>query len=274
MRRLATGVLVLGLLSLGLAAALDALRGEATPAPPTASTGVDSAEFAAAAAALRAAGASGTLTYSDEECRLHAVRLPDLAPAPAPRYASCEPHIPSGGLGVLRGAVVWSGLGFQAVQVVLSRRDLARAVRRDPQVSQLAHGGGGRWEASQLVALGRRYAVVLDHGRAPWERLLAVFHGRRLVSLRLGLVGPDDVVRPSSTGRYFALVRPQDVHVFETDGGQIELPSASAPHAVAWSPDDRWTALATRYSIYVFPSERPDETIRIPLAVRDLDWGT
>lgn len=271
MRRLATGVLVFGLLALGLAAAVDVLRGESEePVPPTTTN-----ETAAPAAALRLAGARGTITYSDEHCRLHAFRLPSLDAVPAPRYSSCEPHIPSGGLGLWKGEVVWSGLGFQALQVVASRSDLRAAVQRDPQASQLAFGGAGSYEATQLAVLRRdRYLVVLDHDRAPWERLLAVFEGRRLVKLRLGLVGPDDFVRPSPTGRYFALIRPQDVQVFRTGGGEVALPNASLPHAVAWSRDDRWTALATRYSIYVFPSGRPQETIRIPLAVRDLDWGT
>jgi hypothetical protein len=271
MRGLATALLAAGLLLLGLAAAIDALRGESerTAEPARAR------ELGGAVAALRAARARGTITYSDADCRLHAFRLPSLETAPAPRFARCKPQFPNHGLATWKGDVVWSGLGFHTVQVVLSRRELGAIVRDDAQAAQLAFGGGGRWQASQLVALGRdRYAVVLDHVRAPWERLLAVFEGSRLVDLRLGLVGPDDVVRPSSTGRYFALVRPQEVRVFETDGGEVPLPNASAPHAVAWSPDDRWTALATRYSVYVFPSERPTETIRIPLAVRDLDWGT
>jgi hypothetical protein len=261
MRRLATGGLALALLALALAATVDALRG-ARP---------DRVE---AIAALRAAGASGTLTYSDDHCALHAVRLPGLTPAPAPGFASCEPHIPSGGLGVVDGEVVWSGLGYQAAQVVLSRSDLTSAVRGDPQSAQLSFGGAGPYEARQVVALGRRrFAVILDHQRPPFEILLGFFDGRRLVDLRLGLIGPDDFIRPSHAGRYVALVRPGEVRVLEAAGGEIPLPGVSLPHAIAWSPDDRWTALATRYSVYVFPSEHPDTAIRIPLAVRDLDWG-
>jgi hypothetical protein len=43
--------------------------------------------------------------------------------------------------------------------------------------------------------------------------------------------------------------------------------------AVAWSPDERWTALATDASVYVYPTDRPDElVVRIPLMVRDLAW--
>jgi hypothetical protein len=47
-----------------------------------------------------------------------------------------------------------------------------------------------------------------------------------------------------------------------------------APHAIAWSPDERWTAVATRASVYVFRTEETDGTlIRIPITVRDLAWG-
>ena len=274
MRRLATGVLLAGLLALGTAAAVDALlpggqRLRHEPAAPEAR-----GAMAEAAAALRAAGATGTLVYSDEACHLHGLRLPDLVRVLAPRFTSCEPHIPTNGLGIQNGEVVWSGLGYRTVQTVLSRDDLSAAVRHSPGTEGLALGGGGRWEATQLAALGPdRYAVVLDHRPAPWERILAVFEGTRLIGMRIGLVGPDDVVRPSSTGRYLALVRPQNVQVLGTLGGAIRLPSASRPHAVAWSPDDRWTALATPFSVYVFPTRRSDETVRIPLRVRDLYWG-
>jgi hypothetical protein len=43
--------------------------------------------------------------------------------------------------------------------------------------------------------------------------------------------------------------------------------------AVTWSPDDRWTAVAALTSVYVFPSEALAPVVRIPLAVRDLDWA-
>jgi hypothetical protein len=274
MRRLAPGVLIAGLVALIVAATVDGLRGTETPPAPRPTAAVLPDAWVEAAAALRAAGARGTLTWSDRRCRLHALRLPGLEPVSAPGYTACEPHIPTGGLGLRDGAVVWSGLGFQTARVVLSPRDLSAAVQRDPQTAALALAGAGRYEATQLVALGDgRFGVVLVHKRFPWERPFAVFEGTRLVRLRVGLVGQDDVVRPSPAGTYFALVRPREVQIFATDGGAVDLPSATLPHAVAWSPDDRWTALATRYSVYVFPSRRSDETIRIPLPVRDLDWG-
>jgi hypothetical protein len=279
MRRLATGVLVAGLLVLGLAAAVDALRGQGErprpserSAPPRAATGDRSA-----VAALELAGVRGTITYSDRQCRLHAVRLPTLEAAPAPGYERCTPHIPSRGFAVADGEVVWSGLGFRTAQTVLSRAELTAAVRRHPQAVGPPWTGAGRYEAVRLVALGaNRLAVVLVNPHADWERpLLATFEDGRLASLRVGVAGSRDRIRPSPRGRYLAVLHPlAGVEIYKADGDRVQLPSVTNPHAVAWSPDDEWTALATRYSVYVFPSDRPQETIRIPLAVRDLDWGT
>ena len=48
---------------------------------------------------------------------------------------------------------------------------------------------------------------------------------------------------------------------------------ARVPQAVAWSPDERWTALATSQSVYIYQSDQPDgRVVRVPLEVRDLDW--
>jgi hypothetical protein len=77
---------------------------------------------------LREAGVTGVLTYSDEDCRLHAVSLPELPPVQAPSFEMCRPATSSGGLGAVDGDVVWAGLGYGTVQVVVSQEDLTGAV--------------------------------------------------------------------------------------------------------------------------------------------------
>ena len=227
MRRLATAVLAGGLLLLALAAAVDALRGRS--AEPLV---VQTAETRSPLAALRLAGARGTIMYSDEDCRLHAIRLPNLDPVAAPGYERCEPRIPTGGLSILRGKVVWSGLGFHTVQVVLSRADLAAAIRRAPEAAELAYEGAGPYEARQLVAFGRdRYGIVLVNPRADWEPVFAIFDDRRLVRLQVGVVGLRDTVRSSPRGKYFAVVHPQGVDVYRARGDQIRLPNVTDAHA-------------------------------------------
>ena len=82
-------------------------------------------------------------------------------------------------------------------------------------------------------------------------------------------------VRPSPLGTYFALFGPDGVRLFDRNASPLALPAAARdPKAVAWSPDERWAALATEDAVYVFPAEAPyDPMVRVPLGVRDLDWG-
>jgi hypothetical protein len=82
-------------------------------------------------------------------------------------------------------------------------------------------------------------------------------------------------MRPSPLGTYFALLGPDGVRLFDRNASPLALPAAARdPQAVTWSPDERWAALATEDAVYVFPSEAPyDPIVRVPLGVRDLDWG-
>jgi hypothetical protein len=272
-----TWVLVAALGGIGLVAAVDAIRtdegrgqrvsaGTSEAATPT----VD----AQLTARLREAGVTGVITYSDASCGLHAVTLPDLRPARAPGIESCEPYIPTGGIGAFEGDVVWSGLGFQTVEIVLSQEELGRAIR--PALGLPAAAGAFR--AVQAVTLGERRVVLADSTYEPRERVLAAFDGRRrrFVHPRW-VVGDAGRIRPSPGGRYYALLGSDltGIRLFTRDGRQLLTPQPlPRVHAVAWSPDDAWTALATASGLHVFPSERPNgPVIRIPLAVQDLDWG-
>jgi hypothetical protein len=271
-RPLLTGIVLTGLVALGLAATFDALReGEATqrrsavaPAPGDEET----------AMALEAAGVMGVITFSDEECRLHAVGLPSLAPAPAPGVEMCEPVVGSRGMTAWKGDVVWSGLGFGTVQVVLAQDEIGSALRRELETR--GYLGGGPFAARQVVSLGdERLAVLVEDEAEGWTHL-AVLEGKRLVFLLgLGDFGGEDVVRPSPRGSYFALLEPgaPGVRVFDRDGGPLRIPDVTNPHAIAWSPDERWTALATAWSVHVYRTDDPEGlVVRIPLRVRDLDW--
>jgi hypothetical protein len=269
-RRTWTGLVLVGLVGLGVAAGVDALRDDRT------AERASRPESAAPAvvAELRQAGLSGVLTFSDERCRLHAVRLPGLEPAPAPAAESCEPHIPTGGITAWQGDVVWSGLGFRTVQVVLTRQELSRGVA--PRLG--LPRSDGFFRAVRAVWLGDgRFVVLADSTYAPRERVLAAFDGElvRFVHPRW-VVAEAESIRPSPRAGYYALLGAgsSGLRLFTRSGRALEHPPVvDGPRAVAWSPDERWTALATRSAVYVFPTEEPEgRVLRIPLAVRDLDW--
>lgn len=275
MRRGVTWIVVVSLAALGFVAAVDSLRSK----PERIGGGVESTTTAPETAALqravgqlREAGVSGVLTYSDEGCRLHAVSLPELEPAPAPSFQMCRPATSTGGLGAVDGEVVWAGLGYGAVQVVLTREELSRAVRAGLGIPADAEAG---FRAVQAVSLDEdRYVVLADSTYEPRERVLAGFEGKRALFVRpRWWVGDARAVRPSPGGSFFALLG-RDPPVFTRAGVQAAAPEGVPyAHGVAWSPDDRWTALATGESIYIFQSEQPEgPVVRIPLSVRDLDW--
>jgi hypothetical protein len=221
---------------------------------------------------LREAGVTGVLTYSDEDCRLHAVSLPEFEPVRAPSFAMCRPATPTRGLTAMDGDVVWSGLGYGTADVVLSQEALSRAVRADQGVPVDVHAGFEAVRAAGLEA--GHYVVLADSTNEPRERVLAAFQGQRALFIHPGWwVGDARAIRPSSTGRYYALLG-RDPPVFTSDGHEVALPAGvPAARAVAWSPDDRWTAVAAQASVYVFPSEAREPVVRIPLAVNDLDWA-
>jgi hypothetical protein len=275
-RRTATWLLIGAVAALGLAAAVDAIRQEpdragAGRSPTTAE--VPSRQRELAVRQLREAGVTGVLTYSDEVCRLHAVSLPELEPVRAPSFAMCRPATPTRGLTAIGGDVVWSGLGYGTAEVVLSQETLSRAVRAYEGVPVDAHAG---FQAVRAAGLGAgRYVVLADSTDDPRERVLAAFQGQRALFVHPGWwVGDARALRPSSTGRYYALLG-RDPPLFTRDGHEVAPPSGVPPaRAVAWSPDDRWTAVAAHTSVYVFPSEAQAPAVRIQLAVNDLDWAS
>jgi hypothetical protein len=278
MRRWLTWLVVAGLAVLGLAAAVDALQGEERMRRPEARAPAvpglgDRPEQAIGQ--LREAGVSGVLTYADEECRLHAVSLPELEPVRAPSFEMCRPATSTGGLGAVDGDVVWAGLGFGAAQVVVSEEELGRKVSRWLNAGQPDEAMGFR--AVQAVALDEeRAAVLADSTYEPRERVLALLEGDRVVFVQPRWVIRDArYLRPSPSGAYFAAFTPEGLLWFDRNAEPLAFPAAvRSPRAVTWSPDDSWTALATAESVYVFRSDRPDERIvRIPLAVSDLDWS-
>jgi hypothetical protein len=275
-----TWLLVVALAGLGLVATVDALVGEgdsprrAARSPTTLPLLARQPELAVSQ--LREAGVSGLLTYSDEDCRLHAVSLPELRPAQAPSFEMCRPLTATGGLGAIDGEVVWSGLGYGTVQVVLSEERLSRAIRAGLGMEDAEDAG---FRAVQAVSLDdERYVVLADSTYEPRERVLAAFDGRRAAFVHpRWWVGEARAVRPSPQGGYYALLGEDWVGspIFSRDGRRLDLPRQMRdPHSIAWSPDERWTALATEESVYVYPTEEPERlVVRIPLPVRDLDWS-
>ena len=208
-----------------------------------------------------------------------ATRIASSEPMRAPSFEMCRPLTSTGGLGAADGEVVWSGLGYGTVQVVLSEERLSRAIRAGLGMEEATRAG---FRAVQAVSLDdERYVVLADSTYRPRERVVAAFDGKHVSFVHpRWLVGDARAVRPSPQGGYYALLGEEWLAgigspIFTRDGRQVGGPEGiPRPHAIAWSPDERWTALATDESVYVYPTEEPERlVVRIPLPVRDLDWS-
>jgi len=119
-----------------------------------------------------------------------------------------------------------------------------------------------------------RFAAVLSMEEGPTQVVLALFDGRKIIRASAGFVATWDDLSASSDGR-FAFTRNDSTEgftVMEPDGTSVApFPRVSDVHALDWSPDGRWRAVATRASVYLLDVTEPSRpSIRIPLVVRDL----
>jgi hypothetical protein len=195
---------------------------------------------------------------------------------------------PDGTFTAARGAVLVErrlfcrGGGLACESMVLGGDDLAPALRGGSTPFRTLYSPVIKeaiWLDDARVALVVRARVREEEGVE--LDLLALYEGRRLVAEPQVNRGFDDpAVSPS--GRYLAIYGSTFRGLFFLDrNGRLlaRNPLASGHHA-AWSPDERWTLVATGGSAYFFrtrdlarfASSRRPETIRIPVYAADLDW--
>jgi hypothetical protein len=105
-------------------------------------------------------------------------------------------------------------------------------------------------------------------------RSLLVKRDGRLISLFKSVGASLSGLVASPDGRYFGARLGGNMLVFDSRRpGNLALPSgAERSTAVTWSPDGRFTALASESSVYVYPSGRPRRAVALPLAAIQLGW--
>jgi hypothetical protein len=163
---------------------------------------------------------------------------------------------------IRRGAIVQFPRTGRA-QMLRSRSQLADALESVPAL----HGSYG-WRASRVAWLGpARFAILASTGS---RSALAVFSGRRIVAVKSPV--PADVVelRGSPRGTYVVLATSRGVEVY--DARRPDLPRVRRFGrfvSVAWSSDERWSALAERQHILLVG---PHTRVVLPLYARDLAW--
>jgi hypothetical protein len=154
-------------------------------------------------------------------------------------------------------------------RILLSRSDLRAALATVPWVP----AGGVRirsaaWIDNRTVAVvvrGRHEDVAGDS--------LVFFRGRKLVGEPLGPFPTLERLRVSPRRRFVAIVSPTGVLVVDRLVRTLVRHEADAL-AIAWSPSERWIALARPAEIEIAERvARPGaDPVRLPLVARDLFW--
>jgi hypothetical protein len=228
--RVATGIVVCLLAAVIVVAVADSLRGNAEPEqgrPPDEAARALAADVesrAAIANRLRHEGIGGRLLYTDEHCALHAISLPDLAPAATPgvRGLGCGFSASPDGervatpgaawspdsrrVAVCRGAAVVVSLGSERAPEVEQHSGCTPAWRPDGQLTLVSRGevveasGGTIVPARAIEAASRSHAFAPDplRRRVTYEIVdLAWLDARRVaVLLRVGFVAAGERSEP------------------------------------------------------------------------------
>lgn len=148
---------------------------------------------------------------------------------------------------------------------VLRRADFRQAFPRQPvlAVNDLA------WLSETRLAA----VVLIRAGFSPREAI-TIFEGRELVAVGLGEFGEGLHVRASPSGAYLSAWYGHTLYtLLDRDGDRLVFPPLTAVRALAWSPDERWTAAATGRSIYFFRTDEGEARVRrLPIQANDLAW--
>jgi hypothetical protein len=159
-------------------------------------------------------------------------------------------------------------LPLRCSRTLLSLNDLTRELRR-------ARWSGSGFRVEEFHWLSdRRLIATVRVGRVGGAELLAVFHGRRLVSSPRFAYEDLAGLRPSPSGAFVAarIESPGGLLVVVRRGRPVRLAMRHG-NALAWSPDERWIAQATADGIYVFRAGEPSPAfLHVPIAARDLIW--
>jgi hypothetical protein len=176
-------------------------------------------------------------------------------------------------------------------RVVLARSDVERAVRAAeppfcPRALRRVCGGPFLRSLEIQDVAWLSFTRLAVHARFTWagstERdLVAVFEGRRVVARPTTGRRFEDL-RVSPNRNYVAVRggRPRVLLFLDRDGDVVAENPLAGGHHVAWSPDERWTVIATGASTYVLPTEELPRferdgvlhAIRLGFFAADLSW--
>ena len=249
---------------------------------------------------------TGVLLVANAECTVQALRLPDLTPDEPSRRPDCAGAVWSddaslvaectggvtavhnqnrelvrrvrgcspawradGSVGVLdRGSLVLARSVFRPVVLMTPaelRANLEELVEEPETYDFVAFD----WIATS------RFAAVVRGGRLEEQALVVFTTDDQLELIMRGLGRLVSSVRVSPLGNYLVLTNTSPERGFSVltrQGERVLLPRVPDGRALAWSPDEKWVALATPEEIVVARTGSREVIARLPVGGEALSW--
>ena len=162
--------------------------------------------------------------------------------------------------------------------VVLSQRDLVRALRTLPFDELATRFDRFRIREARWLDDRRLAAILSADGPEFREDMLAIYDGAELDQFTFDGLGGLSDLRTSPGGRYAAArsTGGRDApggFVMIESGRELNTPRIVGYRALAWSPDERWVAIAAEGGVFVYrPGVPGPPELELPLDANDLAW--
>jgi hypothetical protein len=139
-----------------------------------------------------------------------------------------------------------------------------------------AFASGSALGVKQIVWLDDTRLAAVVRGRIgfSYREALAIFEAREPISLIPAEFGEGLRLEASPRGGYISAWYGHTLYgLRDRDGETVTFPPVRAVRALTWSPDERWTAVATPRSILVFRTNEGEARVRrLPIRAYDLAW--
>ncbi len=120
----------------------------------------------------------------------------------------------------------------------------------------------------------RLVTVLGDAGIRGYREHVALFDGTTLQGEAFSEFGEGLRIEASPRGGFFTAWYGHSLVTIRNENGEsIVFPPVARVRALTWSPDERWTAVATEKSVFVFRTDEGEARVRrLPIVASDLAW--
>jgi hypothetical protein len=164
-------------------------------------------------------------------------------------------------------------------RVLVSRADLLRAARRNPNILDIAGEIRLHVLVSEFAWLDQHRVAAIFRIRARYlesQQMLALLDRGRVIGMDVRFDGPIRGLVASPHSNYVAV---EPGTVMDASGSSWQLPrTLDVMRIFGFSPDERWLAVGTRASLYLVSvvdlqrSEPQPRIDRVPILATDLVW--